>query len=276
MKNSKPKDDTSFRRWLSAWYQSIHELEVTEGADSAAVDYQDIVIKGNLPRLTALLQDEAFPNLLARAYGPLRDKVHNTPAQWAVREFLMNACWICRPSLNSVPDKKDNSTPTPGDLKKDWLNLNKASVKLAKQIEALSPSFGPDSSTYLEARLQAGNPVGYIFNRKHSRHNAIPQQPTRRLSELLRCFASDIEEEAALLGIQIEGHRQKGGAQAGLHFAMDSLTSASLSLSAVVPAKPNFALVNRVIELLLDPVDGFDSSTARRRYLAAVRRKTRA
>lgn len=273
MTKPKTKDDALFRQWLSAWSQSIHQLEVIESAD---IEYQDIVIKGNMPNLTALLNDDAFTNLLAKAYRRLHDKAGGGPAQSAIRQFLMNACWLCKPRLNLVGDKNDNAKPGPGDLKKDWLNLTKASIKLAKQIEDLSPSFGPDSQPYLEARLQAGNPVGYIFNRKNPWQSALPQQPTRRLSELLRCFASDIAEEAVLTGIAVDAHRQKGGAQTELHFAMDGLTSASIALSVTVPAQPNFAIVNSVIATLLAPSRGFDSSTVRRRYMAIKQRKTRA
>ena len=187
----------------------------------------------------------------------------------------MDACWICGLKLNRADT---NTKAAPGDLKKDWLNLNRAAIRLAKQIEALTSSDGSDSQPYLEARLQAGNPVGYIFKRKNSWQSALPRQstqpPIRRLSELLRCFASDVEEEAALLGIVIETRRQKGGAQAGLHFAMDGLASASVTLSAAVPPQPNFALVNSAIAALLGPADGFDSGTVRRRYKAAQRRKT--
>lgn len=276
MKKPKTKGDATFRRWLSAWSQSIQRLEVLEGTDPTNIAYQDLVVKGNMLCLNALLKDDVFTSLLATAYDQLSDKFGDDSAQSATRDFLMNACWICKPSLSSVGDTNGNTKPAPGDLKKEWLNLSKASIKLAKQIETLSPSFGPDSEPYLEARLKAGNPVGYIFNRKNPWRNAVRQPSTRRLSELLRCFAIDIEEEAALLGIAIGAHRQKGGAQAGLHFAMDALTGATIALSIDVPAQPNFALANRVITTLLTPSGGLDSSTIRRRYLAAKKRKTRA
>lgn len=276
MTKPKKKDDAAFRQWLSAWSQSIHKLQVVAGVQNTDVDYQDIVIRGNMPRLTTLLKDTVFTNLLAKTYGQLNAKVGNVGAQTAIRQFLINACWICKPGLNPVGGKNKYLKAAPGDLKKEWLDLHKASLKLAKQIEALSPSFGPDSQIYLEARLQAGNPVGYIYKRKAPYQSALPRQPTRRLSELLRCFASDIQEEAALISIEIETHRQKGGAQSGLHFAMDALASASIVLSVDVPAKPNFAIVNSVIATLLGPPLGFDSGTVKRRYSVAEKRKTRA
>jgi hypothetical protein len=275
---TKPKttDGPSFRPWIYAWSKYIQALEVVEGSDLDEVDHQDLVAKANLPRLTALLKDERFFKLLEKTYCQLHAKVGESTAQRAVRQFVMNACWICQPRLNLIGCIKDNATPDPGGLKRDWERLAVASIKLAKQIEDLSPRFGPDSYEYLEERIQAGNPVGFVLERKNAWRNALPQHPTRRLSELLRCFASDILEEAALLNLAIADNRQKGGKQAGLHFAMDALTTASIVLSVVDPPKPNFVIVNSVIATLLDPSDGFDPSTVRLRYMTAQRRKTRA
>ncbi len=270
-------NDESLLLWLSTWRQFIQNLEITEDTDLTDIDHQDIVVRGNLPRLIALLADKDFTGKLTKAYGPIHDKVGGPQAQETIRQFLMDACWLCQPRLNAAQKKTKNmGAADPGDAKKSMLALNKAALKLAQQIQDHSPSaIGPDSCTYLEERLQAGNPIGYIFKRKNSWQSALPQQPTRRLTELLRCFASDIEEEAALLSISIEGHRQKSGSQAGLHFAMDALAQASIALSTKTPAQPNFAIVNSVIATLLDPPNGFDSSTVRRRYLANQKRKTR-
>lgn len=264
-----------FKAWLSAWHRSIQNLNLLEGADPASIDHQDFLVKCNLPRLTALLDDEPFIDLLAKAHQQLGEKLGDDDAKNAIRTFIMNACWICKPSLSQSGGKKHDTIAAPGDLKKDLLNLNKACIKLAKQIEVLPSHYSPDSQTYLEARLRAGNPIGYILKRKNVWRSALPPSPDRRLSELLRCFADDINEEAALQAIAIDGRRQKGGAQAGLHLAMDGLTSASMSLSDEQPRKPNFSLVNRAIATLLDPPNSFDPSTARRRFMAAQKRKTR-
>ena len=260
--------------WLDTWRHYIQNLEIADGADLTDIDYQDILVKGNMIRLDALLGDPTFVDLLAKAYDKLGVKVGHNSAQFAVREFLMNACWICKPSLNRAHNRRATSKAAPGDLKKDWLNLNRASIKLAKQIEALTTSRGSDSQPYLEERLQAGNPVGYILKRNKSGQSTKPPLPIRRLSELLRCFADDVNEEAVLLDIAIGARRQKGGAQVGLHFAMDALANESVALSAAVPPQPNYALVNRAIAALLDPPQGIDPGTVRRRFKAAQRRKT--
>lgn len=275
MKTQPKQNDAALTKWLSAWCQFIQDLELIEGADLTAIDYQDILVKANLPRLNALLQDDKFIDLLTKAYAQLRDKVGDGAAQHATRQFLTDTCWLCRPSLNLTSDKRDTTKDPRGDLKKDLLKLNRDSIKLAKLIKSLSSSYGLDSLSYLEERLQAGNPLGFIFNRKNSWQNALPAPSFRRLSELLRCFADDINEEAALLGIAIDARRQHGGAQAGLHFAMDGLTTASIRLSAEDPREPNFALVNRAIVTLLDPSNSFDSATVRRRFVTAQKRKTR-
>ena len=265
---------SSFMTWLETWRYYIQNLEITAGADLTDIDYQDILLKGNEIQLNALLGDPTFIDLLAKAYDKLGIKFGHTSAQFAVREFLMNACWICKPSLNRADSRRDNTKASPGDLKKEWLNLNRASIKLAKQIEALTTNHGADSQPYLEERLQAGNTVGYILKRKSSGQSTKPPLPIRRLSELLRCFADDVNEEAVLLDIAIDALRQKGGAQVGLHFAMDALANESVALSPAVPPQPNFALVNRAIATLLDPPQGFDPGTVRRRFKAAQRRKT--
>jgi hypothetical protein len=274
-KEKRKADEAALLTWLSTWRQYVENIVVNDDADLAEICHQDMLVKAHLPRLTKLVQDDAFIKLLAKSHDQLSKKVGEEPARSAVRRFLTTACWVCKPGFPATNDKailKQDS----GDLKRDWLYLYEASIKLAKQIERLSPALGPDSYTYLEARLQAGNPLGYIYKRKNSWPSALPQQPARRLSELLRCYASDIQEEAALLGIAMESRRQIGGAQADLHLALDEMARASILISAEVPSKPNFALVNSVIVALLDPPNGFDSSTARKRFMASKRRKTRA
>lgn len=271
------KVSASSMQWLPAWQKSIQSLVVPDEPDLRLVDYRDILMKHNLPRLITLLKDVAVMDRLTKAYIPLQAKIGDDDAQAAIRQFLMNACWICKPRADAAGEKEPKCTPDRGDLKKDLLNLSKAAVKLAKQIQALSPSSaGPDSSRYQEARLDAGNPVGYILNRKNAWQSAVPQQPVRRLSELLRSFASDIAEEGALLQIAIDSNRQKSGGRASLHFAMDSLTTASLPLSTACLAEPDFPLVTKVIESLMCPNIGLDPATVSKRYLSVQKKKTRA
>ena len=261
--------------WLSTWHQYIRDLDVSEDLDLTETDYRDSLARANLPHLTSLLKNDAVIELLTEAYIALQATMCWAKARAIIRNFIVDACWICKVTENGQAPSMLKHTLDRGDQKKDLLNLSKAAAKLAKQITALAPStLGPDSYPYLEERLQAGNPVGHIFTRKKSWQSYASKQPVRRLSELLTCFASDVAEEAAMLGIAIEKKRQKGGRQAGLHFAMDSLTSASKSLSVEVSKPPNFALVNCILVTLIDPADGFDPSTARKRYSAAQRRKT--
>jgi hypothetical protein len=269
MTKMKTTGDTVFRQWLFDWIESIRRIPNVVGIGNDFTGYEDILASGNLPQLTVLLKDEALVDSLSKAFFQLRAKVGDEPAQRATTQFLINACWLCKSKPKAV-----NTIQSPGDRKKDLLNLNKASIKLAKQIEALTSKAGPNSCTYLEERLQSANPVGYALKHTNTWQNAMPAQPTRRLSELLQCFADDIMEEAALLSIDIDAHRQKSGAHADLHSVMDALTAASTSISAADSPKPNFALVNRVIEAMLDPPGGLDPSTARRRFLATQKRKT--
>lgn len=274
MKIKAKTKDTALSMWLSGWCDSLKNLDAKSPENEK--DHQDFLAKEHLLSLNMLLNEEVFVKLLAKSYERLLVKVDAARAKEAVKRFLINACWICNHSQKPDTDKKRISKQYLGDLKKDWVNLSNASIKLADQIKKLSPKNGPDSYSYLDARLNAGNQVGYIFNRKNAWGRVNNPHPDRLLSELLVCFASDILEEAALLDIAIGKKRQSGGAQSELHFAMDALTSASLNLAIDAPPKPDFALVNRVILILINPAEEVDPSTVRKRYRASRQRKSQA
>lgn len=261
-------------KWLTDWYHSIIDLDDSCEWNLDTTDYRDLIMKSHLSNLAKLMRDRKVMPLLTKAYKKIHEAHGEHKARQSVRQFLFDACWLCGIQLKPRRAEWQVKKPSKTVQIEELVDLNTSVLRLARQITRLSPGLGSAGSVdYLVDRLDAGNPLGFIHKRNQFGVK-WPAQPT--LVDLLNCFASDVMEEAATIPVSANSNRQKGGAQSALHFAMDSLTNASLVLSASTPPKPNFPLVNSIIECLIKPAKQVSTATASKRYASAQKRKTQA
>lgn len=277
MNQAGAKKTGQFTQWLASWRRDLSDLVVPADGELNDVDYLDLIMTHYLSSLDTLMVDATVMKALSSIYTKLHANTGEANAKYAIRRFISDSCWICAPSVNAVQHRRQESAPKLSDLKTDLIALQKAALKIAVQIKRLPLHFaGGVSVEYLQGRMAAGNPVTFILSRKTAWNHPVPHESTPdSIGDLMRCFACDMEEEAALIQIAIDASRQKGGKLNSLHFAMVGLSDASLRLSTASPAMPQFALVTNVIDSLMHPLSGIDPTTVRKHYRAVQMRKTR-
>ena len=170
---------------------------------------------------------------LRKPYQKLLVRDSEYEAQEALKTFIADACWICNPTVNARLEARRTSRSA---HVAELTSLGKSCLKLANRIESLMP-ISALSMTYLQKRTASGNAKNFIAQRPQGWANSLESQETR-LPYLLKCFASEALEEAAVHQKAITSKRQTGGKLEKQYFAIDSLCSASKRLSTAERPAP--------------------------------------
>lgn len=260
--------------WLRDWRNAIAAMKVAEADDVSQYHHRDVLMAQQLNRrdnfkpFDELLADPDVMGALSKPYQKLLLRDSEDVARDTLKQFIADACWTCNPTVNLRLTTGNVPRSTHVD---DLKRLSKSCSKLAANMKKLMPA-GATSLKYLTARMDAGNPPGFIQNRPTGWATAsLSKEPS--LPFLLQCFASDTLEQAGMIQSAIDAQRQTGGKLSAQHLAINLLCTASTRLSTAGRPAPLFNLVSHVIGVLMrippPPVD-----TLRTRYRVAKKKKT--
>lgn len=258
-------------RWLNDWMRALRQIDPGQECDPGQHDNRELLMAHYVPSLEEILSDPDSMLALTNTYKKLLLRKPEDQAREAVRQFLTDACWLCAPALKTRMDDRKRKTAPRSENVTDLVALSKATLRLIKQIEKLMP-VGALSLAYLQGRMDANNPVGYMAHRPNGWTSALPADKNS-LPYLMQCFASDVLETALVRQSFIDVNRQSGGKISSLYFAIDALCMASMRLSTALRPLPNYSLISNIIGVLMKTQKP-DVSTLRKRCRSNNTRKT--
>ena len=132
--------------WLTAWHHSIIDLDDSGDWNLCATDYHDLIMKGHLKSLDALIRNRTVFPLLTKAYKKIHEAHGELKARQSVRQFLFDACWQCGIQLNPRRSEWEVKRPSKAIQTEELVDLNRSVLRLARQIKRLSPVLGSAGS----------------------------------------------------------------------------------------------------------------------------------
>lgn len=257
--HASPTGSAQLRTWLTALPAPLIDAPATDLLSELAVQHRE--------RMLDLLRDLQVAECVDRSVQTAVQSCSPAVAVRRVAQLLVDACWVSQAS--SSPQWSPAIASSSADSRTERFRELKAAAKaaqtLGKRLKSLmAPSL---TANHLLSRLAAGNPTLFAHQRKGWK-TALPKTASPLASDLLEALASELAEEAALLGLSIEKNRQPGSSRKGINTLIDPLLQQSVQLGAKNhkgEPVPDFDLIHAVVTSM-HPNDPPDITTAKKRW----------
>lgn len=254
---------------LVRWHQTISSATFTEYPDSSL---RDSLAGSYAQELQRLLEDKNVRVALEKiSQKSLANGVPQVALVDAIKNMLVDACWMARLSVRQVPHPA-----TRAEKADDLEQVASECRQLAKRLSGLISTVGHGLQLqYLEERLSEGNASSDALKRKSFARAMVPPRGPF-LQDALESLADHMMEKAEILMRKVKKKRQTRGSQAEHYMLIDRLCTQSLIFGAKDirgQSLPAFEAVYAILKSVR-PQTTLDLSTLRYRWRTSAAQRS--